>query len=101
MVDQLGGQAPAGEGRQHPDVRHRGVVDDCPTRKRQPAGHGICGADQFIVDECADGAPGFQQCGDLAGLQVQGWKPDHGGAKDIRGSQEFVLALQHADVGAH
>ncbi|CNH99596.1 Uncharacterised protein [Mycobacterium tuberculosis] len=70
MPDQLGGDPAAGERRQHPDVCHGGVADGRPAGQGQSAGDGVGGADELLVDERTDGAPGFEQREDLAGLQI-------------------------------
>ena len=93
---------PAGERRQNPDVRHGRVADHGSTRKGEPARHGISGADELVVDECADGAAGLQQLSDLPRCEVgQPREPDHRGAEHVGRGNEVVLAVEHANLGGH
>ena len=47
---------------------YRCVVHDGPAGQRQCVRQGVGGAGELSRDECADGAPGIEQLGDLAGL---------------------------------
>ncbi len=102
MAHEIGGDAFAGERRQNPDMCDRGVADDGSAGKGEPARHGIGGANELAVDECADGSARFQQRGDLPRRQTrQGREADHRGAEQIRRGDEVAFAVEHTDLGGH
>src|ERR1700722_17336258 len=102
MEHEIGGDAFAGERRQNPDMRDSSVADDGSAGKSESARHGIGGANELVLDECADGAALFQQCGDLPWRQTrQGREADHRGAKQIRRGNQVAFAVEHTDLGGH
>ena len=83
-------------------MRHGRVVDHGSARKSQRAGHGVCGADELVVDESTDRAAGFEQAGDLTRSEVrQTREPDHGSPEHIGRGDEVAFAVEDTDVGGH
>src|SRR6185312_2975856 len=81
---------------------HGRVTDHVPARQGEAARHRVGGADESTVDECTDGAAGFEQSSDLPGFEAcQSRETDHGGAEHVGRGDEVGFAVEHADVGGH
>jgi hypothetical protein len=102
VANEIGGDAPSGERRQNPDMRHGCVADRGSTRKSQRARYGVSGADELVPDERTDRAARFEQLSNLSRREVRQLRePDHGSAEHVCGSDKVVLAVEHADIGSH